>query len=191
MYLGLDVSTSCIGWSIIGDSGQYVDGGYIDFSPKKLKLDKNLFLKMNHFEKMFLPILNKYKDKIDHWAVEEAVKKFSFGHSSAGTIFKLASFNFGVVYFVYKQLDKEPVYIPANAARKLCELQFPKDIDKSKKKEYIVDWCSKAFPSLKWENNRAGNVKKQSFDQADSIVVSKALYNKLCCQKKQLTKDIK
>lgn len=191
MLLGLDISTSCIGWSILDKDGKYIDGGYIDFSSKKLNLDKNLFLKMKHFEKMFTPILDKYRANIDNWAVEEAVKKFSFGRSSASTIFKLASFNFGIVYFIYKDLDKEPTYIAANAARKLCDIKFPKDIDKSKKKEYILERCASVYPYIRWDKNRNGDIKKQCFDQADSIVVTESLYHKLCQQKNLSMKDMK
>lgn len=191
MYLGLDISTSCIGWSILDENGCYVDGGYIDFSSKKLNLDKNLFLKMEYFEKRFSVILNKYKNIIKFWAVEEAVKKFSFGMSSAGTIFKLASFNFGVVYSIYKKLGTEPTYIPANKARKTCSIQFPKDIDKENKKRYILDRCAQKYPSIVWDKNRADNIKKQCFDLADSVVIAEALYLSSCHKKPKLMKDLK
>lgn len=190
MYLGFDISTSCVGWSILDKNGNYVDGGFIDFSPKKLNLEKSLFLKMNHFEKTFFPILEKYKSQITEWAVEEAVKKFTMGRSSAGTIFKLASFNFGVVYSVYKKLQIEPTYISANAARKICDIKFTKDIDKDKKKQYIFDRCRDKYKNANWQKNRNDVFAKQCYDQSDAIVITEALFKSKCQKKKQSKQDI-
>ncbi len=171
MFLGLDISTSVIGWSVIDLKGHLVDYGYIDMTPKKLKLETNLFLKMDYFAKVFEPIFQKHKDKITHWAVEEAAVKFRAGMSSAQTIFTLASFNFGVAHHVYKCLNKEPLYVNVNTARKNIGIKVPKHLDKTGKKTYILEHCISRYSNFKPERNKKNNYKKQFFDVSDSIVI--------------------
>lgn len=176
MFLGLDISTSVLGWSLIDTSGKLVDYGYIDFTPKKLKLETNLFLKMDYFEKVFKPILDKYKDKITFVAIEEAAQKFTAGKSSAHTIFKLASFNFGVARYVHKSLALEPVYVNVTSARSKLGIKVPKALDKTAKKAYVLENIAARHPNLKIEKNKKLNYKKQFFDVSDSIVVASYLY---------------
>lgn len=176
MFLGLDISTSVVGWSIVDLQGSLVDYGYIDFNEKKLKLETNLFLKLDYFNKTFNDVLEKYKDKITSWAIEEAAMKFSSGMSSAQTIFTLASFNFGVAYSVYKTLNKEPIYINVNTARKKFGIKIPRDLDKSKKKAYVLESCINRYANFKVEKNKKDNYKKQFFDVSDSIVMSTYLF---------------
>lgn len=176
MFLGLDISTSVLGWSIIDLDGKLLDYGYIDFTSKKLNLETNLFLKMNYFEKVFEPILSKYKEKITFVAIEEAAQKFTAGKSSAHTIFKLASFNFGVAHYVYKYLNKEPIYVNVSTARKHLGIKVPKTLDKVDKKAYVLESCVSRYSNFTVEKNRNDGYKKQYFDVSDSIVISTYLY---------------
>ena len=173
MFLGLDISTSVIGWSILDKDGKLIDYGNITFKQKKH--GKNLFLKMDHFKEEFIRSVGKYFGKIKHWAVEEAVKKFQGGKSTANTIYVCASFNFGVAHEVYTMLGFEPTYIPVSTARKSAGLKVPRGLDKNAKKSYIVDWCKSNFPSFDLEYTRTGSYKPYMFDMADSIVIAKSL----------------
>src|SRR5574339_1059366 len=114
MILGLDVSTTYLGWSIFDNSGSLEKYGHVDFS----KLGTDLFLKLDFFINEITPILQEYKDRIDVWGVEEAAKKFQGGKSTADVIATCTSFNFGVCYVVYNILGKKPQYIPVTSARK-------------------------------------------------------------------------
>lgn len=174
MYLGLDISTSILGWSLVDCSGSLVDYGYIDFKPKKLGLETNLFKKMEYFEKCFFPSIEKYKDKIEKFGAEEAVKKFQGGKSSANTIATSTSFNFGVCNTLYRFLEMEPFYIMVNSARKTVGLKIPSGLDTKKKKAKVVEWCKPRYPSITWPLTRFGNYKAWCGDVADSIVIAEA-----------------
>ena len=173
MFLGFDVSTSIVGWSLLKNGGQLEKFGYVKMTKKAF--EKNLFLKMDYFLSELHDTLLEYKDSIDHWAVEEAVKKFSGGKSSANTIFTCASFNFGVAYSVYSLLEKKPVYIPVTTARKLVGLKIPRGLDKNEKKSKVVEWCTPRHPSIKWEYGRTGKYSPWCYDVADSLVLTEAL----------------
>lgn len=174
MYFGLDISTAVIGWSILDSSGSLVDWGYVEY-PSKTKKRPALTL----FQKMDLlnPLQNKlkvYKDDIDAWGVEEALKKFQGGKSTAGVIYTCASFNFGVAHSFYQFFGKEPVYIPVGTARKTVGLKIPRGLDKYRKKAEVVEWCKPRFPSIQWGLTKTGRYKGWCGDVADSLVISEA-----------------
>lgn len=176
MYLGLDISTSICGWSILDKSGSLEKWGYVKLPKKKPKDEKgpSLFEKMDYFRNDVEHILREYKDRIEVWGVEEAVKKFQSGLSTANTIYVCASFNFGVAYLVYEILGKEPIYIPVSTARKTVGLKIPRGLDKIARKSYIVEWCKLKYPSIKFGLTRNGTYKPWTFDVADSLVITEA-----------------
>ena len=187
MYLGFDISTSIVVMSLLNKDGSINRFTSVSFTGKKF--EKDLFLKTDYFIKEFNHFLGSDKDKIVDWGVEEALKKFSAGKSSASTIFTCASFNFGVSYNVYNILGKKPTYIPPTTARSILDIKIPRDFPdvKSKselkiaKKSYIVDWCTEYFNyNFDWPKNNKGKYSPKCFDMADSLVLTEALRKK--CQ---------
>ncbi len=175
MFLGLDVSTSCVGWSILDQSGSLVKWGYVDFPKKTTKRSAlSLFQKMDFFYEDISDKLEDYRGRVDRWGVEEAVKKFQGGMSTAQTIYTCASFNFSVAYEIYQLFGTEPIYIPVNTARKMVGLKIPRGLDKKSKKSHVVEWCKPRYPSIQWGLTRNDTYKPWCFDVADSLVITEA-----------------
>lgn len=176
MYLGLDISTSIVGWSIVDKSGTVVKWGYVAFPVKTKKRPAlTLFQKMDMLMLDLSDKLRDYKDKIDVWGVEQALKKFQGGKSSAQVIYTCASFNFGVAHAMYKFMGTEPIYIPVTTARKSVGLKIPRGLDKYSRKAEVVNWCKPRHPSIQWGLTRNATYKPWCFDVADSLVISEAI----------------
>lgn len=174
MYFGLDISTRIIGWSLMDHSGSLKDWGYIEYPQKTKKRPAlTLFQKMDYLEGL-QDKLRVYKDDIDAWGVEEAVKKFQGGKSTANTIYTCASFNFGVAHSFYKFFGFEPIYIPVSTARKTVDLKIPRGLDKYSRKSEVVEWCKPRYPTINWVLTKTGKFKPWCFDVADSLVITEA-----------------
>lgn len=173
MFLGFDISTSIIGWSILDSQGELFRWGYVKMNKKSL--EKNLFLKMDYALDLIFDSISDIKDQITVWGVEEAAKKFTAGKSSAGIIFKCASFNFGISYGIYNFLEKEPIYIPPLTTRKLVGLKIPRGLSPYDKKSTVVEWCIPRYPSIEWGRTRTNKYSPWCFDVADSLVLTEAL----------------
>ena len=110
--LGLDISTSCTGWCILGPGGTLIDMGYITLS-KETDLYMKAQVILGHLE------LIKKNHNITRICVEENLQAFRPGLSSAKTLLTLARFN-GIVSYISQQLFSiEPEYINVNVARKV------------------------------------------------------------------------
>ena len=96
MILGLDISTSIIGASVLDDDRQVVASVAWDMRNKNHFPD--IFSKYNHVRGELLDIHNQYE--IDHIFIEQSLQMFRSGFSSAMTLSTLSSFN-GL-------LDREP-----------------------------------------------------------------------------------
>lgn len=206
IYLGLDVSTACIGISIIIDDGS--DYGKIveltHISPKvsnKIKGIEQLFLKKKIFEEFLI----KYKDfGIDHVVIEEPLLR----SNNVNTVSTLLRFNGMVSDCVYNILGIVPNYISSYDAR---EYSFPelmsirkygkdekqyefskihKEIKDCKlvlfggypwtidKKTVIQGKVADVFPDIEWLYNRNGELKKENFDACDAYVAVLGFMNK-------------
>ncbi len=178
MLLSIDCATSTAGWSILDRSGNLIDYGYIDLR----KIKTGLIDKLDEFKRQFKPILDKHKDHITKWGIEEALKKFMKGRSKSSVILMLASFNFGVSYFVYEQLGLKPVYIGASTAFAKTGLKVPPETPKKDrrgvKKEMTRKYCADKYPALQFDLNRNNNYQPWTFDICDAIIICEALLPK-------------
>lgn len=206
IYLGLDVSTACIGISIIVDDGS--DYGKIieltHISPKvssKIKGIEQLFLKKKIFEEFLI----KYKDfGIDHVVIEEPLLR----SNNVNTVSTLLRFNGMVSDCVYNILGIVPNYISSYDAR---EYSFPelmsirkygkdekqyeyskihKEIKNCKlvlfggypwtidKKTVIQGKVADVFPDIEWLYNKKEELKKENFDACDAYVAVLGFMNK-------------
>lgn len=206
IYLGLDVSTACIGISIIVDDGS--DYGKIieltHISPKvssKIKGIEQLFLKKKIFEEFLI----KYKDfGIDHVVIEEPLLR----SNNVNTVSTLLRFNGMVSDCVYNILGIVPNYISSYDAR---EYSFPelmsirkygkdekqyeyskihKEIKDCKlvlfggypwtidKKTVIQGKVADVFPDIEWLYNKKEELKKENFDACDAYVAVLGFMNK-------------
>ena len=206
VYLSLDVSTACIGISIIIDDGS--DYGKIveltHISPKvssKIKCIEQLFLKKKIFEEFLI----KYKDfGIDYVVIEEPLLR----SNNVNTVSTLLRFNGMVSDCVYNVLGIVPNYISSYEAREYAfpelmairkygkdEKQYPyskiyKEIKDCKlvlfgsypwtidKKTVLQDKVADIFPDIEWLYNKKGELKKENFDACDSYVAFLGFLNK-------------
>ena len=174
--LGLDVSTSCTGYSIMKKDGSnivLVSAGAIDLSKAK-----NLYSKSQILEHSISELLIKYD--IEKICIEENLQAFRPGMSSAKTIMKLAKFN-GVACFLLERLTGlEPEGISVLRARSKLGIKIKRNCEKNTK-EQVLDWVSahNSFKDYSWPKKilKTGPRKGQEildnscFDIADAAVI--------------------
>ena len=116
MFLGLDISTSCTGYSILSENGSLVDIGYITLSK-----EKDHFCKSQKVLDAIIELGSKYN--IEKIFIEQNLQAFRPGFSSAKTLFSLARFNGIVCYICERDLKIKPEMINVNVARKTLNLK--------------------------------------------------------------------
>ena len=119
LVLGLDISTSCIGISIVYDDGEnepvITDITHIvPKIPSKKKGIEALILRKEIFERDFL---TKIKDRGITECVIESPLKYTTGNSSAQTVAQLLQFNGLLSEAVYRVLGIVPYYVSSYDAR--------------------------------------------------------------------------
>jgi len=176
MILGLDVSTSITGATLLDESGSVVLCEAWDTRNKNRFED--LFAKADHIRFELWKMGNYHN--IEKVYIEQSLQSFRSGFSSAQTLSTLSRFNGIVSWICYKNLNIKPEYIAATSARKLCGIKVPKG---EKAKEVVLNFLLDKEPTFNIEYTKHGNPKPGSYDQADSIVIAKAGY--ILCQNKK------
>tara|TARA_Y100000593_G_scaffold86467_1_gene165217 strand:+ start:497 stop:1039 length:543 start_codon:yes stop_codon:yes gene_type:complete len=173
MILGLDISTSCVGWCVLDSSGTLVKMGYIPLSK-----DTDTFSKASRVSKELTWINIEYE--IFNIFIEENLQAFRPGLSSAKTLLTLARFNGIVSYISHKEFSINPVNINVNSARKILGIKIQKKNKKSTK-EQIIDWVNTKldydWPTKKLKSGpRKGKVilEPSCYDMADAYVIALA-----------------
>lgn len=164
MILGLDISTSITGITLLDEEGEVIFISSVD-----TRKNKNFFQKAEAV-KSFLNDLSK-KYSVDQIIIEQSLQSFRSGFSSAKTLSTLSRFNGVVSWMCYSLWNKEPTYIAATSARKLCGIKVPKG---EKAKPVVLQFVLDNEPKFMVEYTKHGNPKPNSFDKADSWVIAKA-----------------
>lgn len=164
MILGLDISTSKIGYCILDRDKKIIANEFMKLKPLQLEDRAEIFYE-------FLSVLNK-KHNINHVYIEEPFTMFGGGRTTAGTMAKLQRFN-GMCSFAVRRIFKtNPVLIPANKARKSVGLKIKRGDDTKKK---IIEWVEKKYPNdFVYELTNYGNPKPGTDDKADAVVIALA-----------------
>lgn len=167
--LGLDVSTSIIGYTLLDNKGDLISIGHIDMT----KLDRNVWTKAFFARSQLTELCNVYQPT--HVFIEDPVSKFTKGKSSSHTIILLIRFNTLCSYFAMEASGvKEPQYITAGHARKLCDVKITKGGPKAKEQVFEHFRNSGPFKGYEWPLKRTGRVKDHCYDEVDSYVIAKA-----------------
>jgi len=174
MILGLDVSTSITGATILDKAGKIVYNEAWD-----TRKFKNFFKKVEHVEERINQFCNNNYG-IERVYIEQSLQSFRSGFSSAKTLSTLARFNGVVSWLVYGILQIEPEYIAATSARKTCGLTVPRG---QKGKEVVMNYVLDNVPEISVLYTKKNNVKPECYDKADSWVVARAGY--VLCQKEK------
>ena len=163
MILGIDVSTSKIGYCVIDDKQKLIEVNF-----KKLKEETLEDKAYEFFHKELIRIKNTYK--ITHVRIEEPFTMFSGGKTTAGTMSKLQRFNGMISVLSYICFDIVPTLVPSRSARSKCGIKIKRGEDTKKK---IIGWVEQRYPKkFLVEYTRHGNPKPGTDDMADSIVVA-------------------
>jgi hypothetical protein len=194
LILGLDVSTTCIGISLIEDKGTY---GKLDLlhhvtpivKPKPESKMQELFEKARIFEEEFL---NKYADVgITKVIIEEPLLR----SNNVNTVATLLRFNGMISRAVYDTLGVVPEYISSYDARcygfpelmavrtvnRKGEPYTEKEIAKKNpvlfgayddnvdKKTVVWELVADMEPQITWIYDKKGKLKKENFDMTDAF----------------------
>lgn len=177
MILGLDVSTSCTGWSLVDGDGRLIDQGFVllqklPSSYKKAAAVEEL-LRLIHAG-----------NKIERIFIEENLQSFRRGFSSAKTLSTLARFNGIVSLLSYQVFSIEPDHVNVNSARRTLGIKLVK----AKKcgistKDQVLAWARSQVSahSFDWpiKQLKSGPRKGQRIDDpgcydiADAYVVAR------------------
>lgn len=97
MILGLDISTSCTGVTILDYTGRVVLNDYWKFK------EDDMFDKLERAKKEIRELKKKYP--ITEVFVEESLQAFRPGFSSAKTILTLAKFNGILCWMIWEEMS--------------------------------------------------------------------------------------
>jgi len=164
LILGLDISTSITGITLLDDNGEVKVMNAID-----TRKYKNFFQKAEAVKKVLTDLSNSYK--VEEVFIEQSLQSFRSGFSSAKTLSTLSRFNGIVSWMCYSLWSLEPQYLAATSARKLCGIKIPKG---EKAKPVVLQYVLDNEPTFVVEYTKHGNPKPDSFDRADSWVIAKA-----------------
>jgi Holliday junction resolvasome RuvABC endonuclease subunit len=165
LILGLDISTSITGYSIVDEKGKVVTIGH--WNTKNKNKFPDLFSKVLYIKSE----LSKLDYPIDHIFIEPALNMFMMGRSSSHTISTLTKFNGIVSWLCYEEFGLNPEYIPAISARKKCGITIKKG---TKAKEQVMAFLVDNEPLFHVEYTKNGNPRPHCYDEADSLIIAKA-----------------
>lgn len=184
MILGLDISTSITGVSVVAE-GELVYYGSIDLRkfkgtfPKALEMKEKLMDLYEMYQcdnETKMRIADGAPYPVEHIFIEQPFTFFNSGGSSAKTMAILQKFNGIVSWIVYELFEIEPQFIGANEARKLCGIKVPRG---QKAKKVVLEHLLQTEKAFAIEYTSHGNPKPESYDRADAIVIARAGYEKL------------
>ena len=164
--LGLDASTTCVGYAFTEDK-KILDMGFIDIKKEKTPKDK---------VQKVLDFLNNssYIDDVFDINIEDNLSGFAGGRTSQQVIIKLAKFN-AILCFMLENFEYNVNSINPMTARKQV---FGKARVKGKKaKQFVQEEIEKMYNTNKWcKETTRGNWDKRNIDMYDGLVMS--LYEK-------------
>ena len=164
MILGLDISTSITGYTVLDEDGKILVCDHID-----LRKQKNFFKKIEIVCDRLELLDDTYN--IEQVYVEQSLQSFRSGFSSAQTLSLLSKINGIVSWLCYNMFYGEPKYLAATSARKLCGIRIPKG---QKAKKVSLQFVIDNVPGFEIQYTRHGNPKAGYADRSDSYVIAKA-----------------
>jgi len=163
VILGLDVSTTRIGWAIINQKQELIDSGVF-----KTKKDQSLEERAENLSKNVLEPLS-VVHRISEVRVEEPFSMFSGGKTTAKTMSSLQRFNGMVSLLAHQIWNNPPTMVNSRTARARCGIKVPRG---TKAKVVIIEWVDDYYEKFNVELTRHGNPKPGTDDEADAIVVA-------------------
>jgi len=164
IILGLDASTSIVGWAF-SQSGSVMDAGFLNVSKLETNKEKGKFV---------IEFLSNHSliSSVDHINLEAALSGFGGGLTSQQTIITLSRWNAIFEYMMSESFKFPIILCNVNTMRKKV---FGKARIKGiKPKEYVKQQIPLIVPNiLKFEKlNRDGNWDAHNGDMYDAVVCS-------------------
>ena len=160
--LGLDASTTCVGYAFTEDK-KILDMGFIDIKKEKTPKDK---------VQKVLEYLNNisYIDKVTDINIEDNLSGFAGGRTSQQVIIKLAKFN-AILCFMLENFEFNVHSINPMTARKQV---FGKARVKGiKAKDLVKMKIEEMYNTSKWcKETKTGLWDKRNIDMYDGLVMS-------------------
>ena len=165
--MGLDISSTTIGLSLIGSNGsEFTLEDYDYYKPDK---KCSLFEALSKTKKYIIKTLDKWHP--DVVVIEEIAEHFSI--STSKTIVKLTTYNRIVGLTVYENSNTLPVMMNVNTARSIIRPKSHKGrLMKEDVPEVVAAIMKCDFP---WVLKKTGKKADESYDIADSIAVALAV----------------
>ena len=160
--LGLDASTTCVGYAFTEDK-KILDMGFIDIKKEKTPKDK---------VQKVLDFLHKspYIDSVMDINIEDNLSGFMGGRTSQQTIIKLAKFN-AILCFMLENFDFTVHSInPMTARKNVFGVARVKGI---KAKDLVKMKIEEMYNTSKWcKETKTGLWDKRNIDMYDGLVMS-------------------
>ena len=170
MILGLDLSTSICGVTVLDEEGKMLLNEAWDFRNKKHFPD--VWSKLDKVSINLAILATKYSIK-EVW-IEQSLQMFASGRSSASVLMLLAGFNMSVSWMCHDRFRITPTHVSAASARKKCGIKVPKG---SKPKPIVIDHVVNNEPGFVLEYTLHDNPKPGTDDRADAWVIAQAGYS--------------
>ena len=178
--LALDLSTTCMGYSLFNDKEELITGYKLFDGEDHLGRGKQL-------KEYLTGIFEQYKT-IDTVIIEERLQAFSGGRTSTDTILKLAQFNFLGQWICQEDFKCKVITLGVQTARKQAYPHIKlnrKGVDYKKlfleenTKKYGKDWIPMDTLSRKTVRGNAGDKvqSKYALDTSDSLILLTAFVN--------------
>jgi len=177
--LGLDISTSCIGWCLLDAA----DGSLIAAGSIVLKDIKCMFEKAQRAQQTLQMLVAEHN--VESIAIEENLQAFRPGFSSAKTLITLARFNGIVSWLSYGCTKIKPSFINVNHARKSVGLKINRKSSLSTK-EQVFEWVKQSgMADFPWPTRTLKSGPRKDlvifddscYDISDAFVIAKAYVN--------------
>lgn len=167
---GLDLSTSCVGVSLLNKDGTFHSIHYVD-----LKKIKNFNSKVDALMEFLIHKLTLPEDV--EFYIETPLLAFAMKSSMASTIILLQRFNACVCYCIFKAFGINPIHISAATARKTIGLSIPK-AGKKQAKPLVLNFVRQLdmIPEDFWKLKKTGKPKDFCYDAADSFIIALAAF---------------
>ena len=160
--LGLDASTTCVGYAFTQDK-KILDMGFIDI--KKEKTPKDKVQKVIDFLHQ-----SSYIDNVFDINIEDNLSGFAGGRTSQQVIIKLAKFN-AILCFMLENFEYNVNSVNPMTARK--QVFGKARIKGLKAKDFVKQEIEKMYNTSKWcKETSRGNWDKRNIDMYDGLVMS-------------------
>ena len=171
MLLSLDISTSCIGYSVFNEKNALIEMNFVKFNSKN-----SLFEKLEYFKSQISHLLTM---KIENISIEEPLQKFEGKFSSAQVLSKLNFFNGLVSSFLYLHFKVEPIYFNVRVARKEVFPTSKLNEEGASAKHQVWQLVVDMEPQINWKYGvKSRKLVPENYDMSDSYVIGRCFIKK-------------